>query len=41
MRDVIIALLPAIVVSVVFYGWSELLVLAVRYLPDDLCFSFT
>ena len=29
MRDVIIALLPAIVVSVVFYGWSELLVLAV------------
>ena len=29
MLDVIIALLPAIVVSVVFYGWSELLVLAV------------
>ena len=32
MRDVIIALLPAIVVSVVFYGWSELLVLAVSAL---------
>ena len=29
MTDVVIALLPAIVVSVVFYGWSELLVLAV------------
>lgn len=29
MRDVVIALLPAIVVSVVFYGLSELLVLAV------------
>lgn len=29
MRDVIIALVPAIVVSVLFYGWSELLVLAV------------
>ena len=29
MWDVCIALLPAIVVSVIFYGWSELLVLAV------------
>lgn len=29
MGDVVIALLPAIVVSVLFYGWSELLVLAV------------
>ena len=29
MRDVIIALVPAILVSVLFYGWSELLVLAV------------
>lgn len=28
MRDVVIALLPAVAVSVVFYGWSELLVLA-------------
>lgn len=29
MRDVIIALMPAVVVSVLFYGWSELLILAV------------
>ena len=29
MRDVIIALAPAILVSVLFYGWSELLVLGV------------
>lgn len=29
MRDVIIALAPAILVSVIFYGWSELLVLGV------------
>lgn len=29
MRDVIIALCPAILVSVLYYGWSELLVLAV------------
>lgn len=29
MLDVIIALIPAIVVSVLFYGWSELLILAV------------
>lgn len=29
MGDVCIALLPAIVVSVLFYGWSELLILAV------------
>ena len=29
MRDVVIALLPALVVSVLFYGWSELLVLGV------------
>ena len=29
MRDVVIALLPAVTVSVLFYGWSELLVLGV------------
>ncbi len=29
MRDVIIALMPAVIVSVIFYGWAELLVLAV------------
>ena len=29
MRDVVIALMPAVLVSVVFYGWSELLVLGV------------
>ena len=29
MRDVIIALVPAIIVSILFYGWSEILVLAV------------
>jgi electron transport complex protein RnfD len=29
MRDVVIALLPAAIVSIVFYGWHELLVLAV------------
>ena len=29
MGDVVIALLPAIIVSIIFYGWSELLVLAV------------
>ena len=32
MRDVVIALLPAVAVSVVFYGWKELLVLAVSIL---------
>ena len=32
MRDVIIALCPAIAVSVLFYGWSELLILAVSVL---------
>lgn len=32
MRDVIIALMPAVLVSVVFYGWSEILVLAVSVL---------
>lgn len=32
MRDVVIALLPAVIVSVVFYGWKELLVLAVSVL---------
>lgn len=32
MRDVVIALLPAVLVSVVFYGWGELLVLAVSVL---------
>lgn len=29
MRDVVIALMPAVIVSVVFYGWRELLVLGV------------
>ena len=29
MRDVVIAMLPAVVVSVLFYGWSELLILGV------------
>ena len=29
MRDVVISLIPAVVVSVLFYGWSELLVLGV------------
>ena len=29
MRDVVIALIPAVVVSVLFYGWSELLILGV------------
>ena len=29
MRDVVIAMMPAVVVSVLFYGWSELLVLGV------------
>ena len=29
MRDVVIALLPAVLVSVLFYGWSEFLVLGV------------
>ena len=29
MRDVVIALLPAVIVSIIFYGWKELLVLAV------------
>ena len=28
MRDVVIALLPAVIVSVLFYGWSAMLVLA-------------
>ena len=29
MRDVVFAMLPAVVVSVLFYGWSELLILGV------------
>ena len=29
MRDVVIALLPAVIVSIVFYGWKELLVISV------------
>ncbi len=29
MRDVVIAMLPAVIVSILFYGWSELLVLGV------------
>lgn len=29
MRDVVIALMPAVLVSVIFYGWQELLVLGV------------
>jgi len=28
MRDVVIALMPAVIVSIVFYGWGELLILA-------------
>lgn len=28
MRDVVIALIPAVIVSVLFYGWSEILVLS-------------
>ena len=32
MRDVVIALLPAVIVSILFYGWSELLILAVSVL---------
>lgn len=32
MRDVVIALSPAVIVSVIFYGWSELLILAVSVL---------
>lgn len=32
MRDVVIALCPAVIVSVLFYGWSELLILAVSVL---------
>ncbi|MGM9764341.1 MAG: RnfABCDGE type electron transport complex subunit D [Candidatus Cryptobacteroides sp.] len=32
MRDVVIALLPAVIVSILFYGWSELLILAVSLL---------
>lgn len=29
MRDVVIAMIPAVIVSILFYGWSELLVLGV------------
>ena len=29
MRDVVIALLPTVIVSILFYGWSEVMVLAV------------
>lgn len=29
MRDVVIALMPAVLVSVIFYGWSELIVLGI------------
>ena len=32
MRDVVIALLPAVIVSIVFYGWKELLVISVGVL---------
>lgn len=32
MRDVVIALLPAVIVSIVFYGWKELLVISVSVL---------
>ena len=32
MRDVVIALLPAVSVSIVFYGWKELLVISVSVL---------
>lgn len=37
MTDVIIALLPATIVSIVFYGWAELLVIAVSVLS---CLAF-
>ena len=33
MRDVVIALLPAVIVSIVFYGWKELPVMSVSVLP--------
>ena len=32
MRDVVIALLPAVIVSIIFYGWKELLVISVSVL---------
>ena len=32
MRDVVIALLPTIIVSILFYGWSEIIVLGVSIL---------
>ena len=32
MRDVVIALLPAVIVSIVFFGWKELLVISVSVL---------
>jgi len=32
MLDVIIALMPAVIVSILFYGWSELLIMAVSVL---------
>ena len=32
MRDVVIALLPAVIVSIVFYGWKQLLVISVSVL---------
>lgn len=32
MRDVVIALVPALIVSVIFYGWSELMVIATSVL---------
>lgn len=32
MRDVVLALSPAVIVSVLFYGWAELLILAVSVL---------
>ena len=36
MRDVVIALLPAVIVSIVFYGWKELLVISVSVLSCGL-----
>ena len=32
MRDVVIALLPTVIVSILFYGWSEIIVLGVSIL---------
>ena len=31
MRDVVIALLPSVVVSILYYGWSSVMLLAVSH----------